>query len=92
MFLDLVLCSHSRSKQGVDEVLENLPEEKEVVALCNHEFHLEVRLLFRPLARLVVKLLQGALILLSDRLIHFEHRQHQVFYLFDSDDLKSLVK
>ena len=92
VLLYLVLSGHFRGEHRVNEVLEYLPEEEEVVALGYDEFHLQVRPSCIPRPRLVVKLLQAVLVLLRNRLVHFEHCQHEVFNLLDSDHLESLVK
>ena len=41
VFLDLVIGCYSCFKQWIQQILEDLPKQEEIVALCNQEVHLE---------------------------------------------------
>ena len=89
MLLNLLLGRHARLKQWIDQVLENLPEEKKVVALRDYEVHGQ-EVLRRPL--LVKELLQPRLILERDRLVDVEHLEHELLDVLDAHHLKGLVE
>ena len=89
MLLNHVLCCHAGSQHRIDQVLEDLPKEKEVVALRDQEVHVEE---FMRQAFLVIESLGTCLELKRDCLIDVEHLEHKLFDLLDPDDLESLVE
>ena len=87
VLLDLIFCGDASGNHWVYEVLEDLPKQEGVVALCNHKVHLKV-----SLSIVIIELLQTSLILESDCLIDFQHHQHEFLDFLDSDYLKSFIK
>ena len=87
VLLDLVFTCDPSFDQRVDQVLENLPEQKEVVALSDYEVHRKEDLPF-----LIQESLKAILELESDGLVDMEHLKHQLFDLLDSDDLESFIE
>ena len=89
MLLNLLFCSHARLEHGVDQVLEDLPEEEEVVALGDYEVHWKELIWC---ARFIKELLQACLVLECNSFVDVKHLKHQFFDILDSDNLESFVK
>ena len=89
VLLDLFVSCDAHLKQRVQKVLNNLPEQKEVVALRNQEVHVKKAFL---LTRHVVKLLETCLVLERNLLVDVQHFQHQFLNLLHADDLERFIK